>query len=232
MRFISVCEMSSRGETLLQLEEDEIRNLFLGIMEGYKDTVIPPFSYFSPISISEDGSSSRKRDEEEESIWAEKSLSERKRRKQINDNFSVLHSMVPSLFKIRKPSREEIIDETVKFINSLQEEIHGLESLKKQPLYESKDAKKQVLSKCTNQNSSVNVTLINNTTFLAIDVPFRPGLMTDIVYVLDKHRTEILEARFSVNNQNLLTFAATLMGPYHHGHDIVIGKMKEELLRL
>lgn len=96
--------MGSRGETLLELEEDEIRNLFMGIMEGYKDNVIPPFSYFSPISISEKGSSSRKGDEEEESRWAENILKvkESKRRNQMNDKFSTLHSMVPSLLGIYK----------------------------------------------------------------------------------------------------------------------------------
>ncbi|XP_075477639.1 basic helix-loop-helix protein A-like [Primulina tabacum] len=227
--------MGSKGETLLEFEEDEIRNLFMGIMEGYKDTVIPPFSKFSPISISENGPNSRKGDDEEqESIWAENILKvkERKRRKQMNDRFSILHSMVPGLFEIYKPPREKIIDETVKFINSLEEEIRRLESLRKQPWHESREAKKQVLSKGTNQNSSVNVTLISKATFLAIEVPFRPGLMTDIIYVLDKHQTEILEARVSVDNRNLLTFAATLMVPNHHGCDIAIQKMKEELLSL
>ncbi|XP_073128978.1 transcription factor TT8-like [Henckelia pumila] len=225
--------MGSNGETLLQLEEEEIRNLFLGMMEGYKDSVIPPFSYFSPISISENGSGSRKGDGVEESIWEEDvvKFKERKRRKQMNDKFSILHSTVPRLFEICKPSREKIIDETVKFINSLEEEIHRLESLRKQPRHESKDAKKRVLSKCTNQNP-VNVTVFNNATFLSIEVPFRPGLMTDIVTVLDKHQTEILEARVSVNSQNLLTFSATLMVPNQYGSDVAIGRMKEELLRL
>lgn len=87
--------MRNRGKGQLAIEEtkeeEEIRKIFLGIMEGYNDSVNPLLSYFSPnIEI---GSISRKRQRVSEYL-----SKERERREQMNHNFSVLQSMVPSLF--------------------------------------------------------------------------------------------------------------------------------------
>ncbi|PIM99636.1 hypothetical protein CDL12_27866 [Handroanthus impetiginosus] len=94
--------MSERGKGQLvkqETEEEDIKRLLMGIMEGYNDTVIPPSSYFSPppgISIGEKGPSSVKRQKHGAS-WAESLHKERKRREQMNEKFSVLQSMVPTL---------------------------------------------------------------------------------------------------------------------------------------
>lgn len=87
--------------TKKEMEEEEIRRLLLGIMEGYNDAVIPPLSFFSPshgIPITE---SSGKRQRNEAS-WEEGFLRERKRKEQMSENFSLLQSMVPALFDVNK----------------------------------------------------------------------------------------------------------------------------------
>ncbi|PIM98149.1 hypothetical protein CDL12_29374 [Handroanthus impetiginosus] len=104
--------MSERGKGQLvkqETEEEDIKRLLMGIMEGYNDTVIPPSSYFSPppgISIGEKGPSSVKRQKRGAS-WVESLHKERKRREQMNEKFSVLQSMVPTLlngFKVNSLS--------------------------------------------------------------------------------------------------------------------------------
>ncbi|KAI3469436.1 hypothetical protein Pfo_026099 [Paulownia fortunei] len=207
--------MSDRGKgqsAKQETEEEEIKRLLLDIMEGYNDTVIQPLSYFSTfpgISNTEKGSSSRKRQKNEAS-WAESLLKERKRREQMSEKFSILQSMVPTLFKTFKPPKDKIISDTVHYIKYLEEETERLEGLKKFQWKEPKVAK-PVLLKCTDQNSSVKVTVSNGATFLAIQLPFRRGSVPEIVKVLEKHQAEVLEARVCVNDQRLLTFTATVM---------------------
>ncbi|KAK6130308.1 hypothetical protein DH2020_035953 [Rehmannia glutinosa] len=216
--------MGNRGKGQLakqESEEDEIKRLFLGIMEGYNDTLIPPLSYFSPFpetSNTENGSNSRKRQKNKAS-WAENLLKERKRRAQMSDNFSVLQSMVPTLYNTFKPPKEKIIEDTINYIKYLEKEKERLEGLKKFHLKEAKMAK-NVLFKCTNQSSSVKVKVSNGATFLEIQLPFRRrGSVAEIVEVLQKHRAEVLEARICVNDQRLLTFTATIM---LHGAEVSV----------
>lgn len=91
---------SANEETKEEEEEEEIKKLFLGIMDGYNDTLIPPLSYFSPNN--EMASISRKRHRLTEASWDENLCKDRKRREQMNHNLSVLRSMVPSLFNAFK----------------------------------------------------------------------------------------------------------------------------------
>ncbi|GFP81912.1 hypothetical protein PHJA_000334500 [Phtheirospermum japonicum] len=198
-------------------EEDEIIRLLLGIMEGYKDTVIPPLSYFSPkfpgISNTEMGSSS--------------SLYERKRRAQMSDKYSVLQSMLPTLSDTVKAPKEKIIDNTVNYIKYLEEEKKLLEGLKK---IQRKEAK-PVLSRCTtNPNSNVKFTASNGATFLEVQLPFKRGSVAKIAEVLEKHGVEVLEARVCVNDddERLLTFTATVMVAC--GGDATIRMIREEIL--
>ena len=84
-----------------KLKEEELRDLFLQIMEGYNDSAIPPLSYFSTPQIPNNEhniQNSRKM----QKIESDKNLSERKRRDQLTQNFSLLQSMVPSLLTARK----------------------------------------------------------------------------------------------------------------------------------
>ncbi|PIN04032.1 hypothetical protein CDL12_23437 [Handroanthus impetiginosus] len=181
--------MSERGKGQLvkqEAEEEEIKRLLMGIMEGYNDAVIPPLSYFSPspgISISEKGTSSVERQKYGAS-WAESLHKERKRREQMNEKFSVLQSMVPTLLNAFK-------------VNSL--------------------------SPCKSPFS-------DGVTFFAIQLPFRCRLVTDIVKVFEKHKVEVLEARVCVNEQQLLTFIATIILGSDGGS--TIDKIREEVLTL
>lgn len=74
-------------------EDEEISKLVLGIMEGYSDSVIPPLSLFKP-GLSESAidvhSSLTKRAKAE-------NVKERDRRVKMNENFSLLESIVPGL---------------------------------------------------------------------------------------------------------------------------------------
>lgn len=84
-----------------KIKEEELQNLFLGIMEGYNDSAIPPLSYFSTPEIPNyevNSQNSRKR----EKIEPERKQRERRRRDQMNENFSLLQSMVPSLLTAHK----------------------------------------------------------------------------------------------------------------------------------
>ncbi|CAI9762676.1 unnamed protein product [Fraxinus pennsylvanica] len=197
-------------------------------MERYKDSVIPPsISDFAPlrgICISEKGSSGRNETSPTDSI-----LKERGRREKMNEKYSVLRSMVPSLFTISKPTREKILYDTVDYIECLEEEIKRLEGIKKLQVQEQKVGK-QVSSRLNNQKSAVDITVSSGATFFAIQLPFKPGIITEIVKVFDKHQAEVLEATISVDDQQLLTFTVTIVLGRDGGN--TIQKIKEEIIAL
>lgn len=124
-----------------------------------------------------------------------------------------------------QPSKEKIIGETVDFIRYLQEEMERLEGLLKFKRKEQND-ENPVLSKCTNQK----VTVSTGATFIAIQLPSRGGLVLDTMKVLAKHQDEVLEARFSVNDQRLLTLTATIRVGNDGGR--TIDKIRQELSTL
>lgn len=117
----------------------------------------------------------------------------------------------------------------MKYINLLEEEVTRLEAEKKSKWQLERTLVKPALSKCTSdQNSSVGITVSNHATFLAIQRPHRPALLQDIVKVLVKRGANVLEARVSVSDEQLLTFTATItLGSY--GQTSTIEKMKEEI---
>lgn len=82
-------------------KEEEIGRLLMGIMEGYKDSVIPPLSEFNPVNYMancEKGSSSSMKRARIEAPESESILKERLRRGKMAESFSLLQSVVPSLF--------------------------------------------------------------------------------------------------------------------------------------
>ncbi|KAH6808768.1 hypothetical protein C2S51_026551 [Perilla frutescens var. frutescens] len=218
--------MSGRGKGQSgnqESEEEELKRLFLGIMEGYNDAAIPSLSYFSPPEIpsyEENTPKSRKRQRNE----SETSINERRRRDQMNENYSLLQSMVPSLDF--KPSKERIVSDTVKYIKHLQEEAERLEGLMK---FQRKVQKveRPLFAQCTNHNS-VNVTVSDSATFLAVQLPFRRGSVLDILKVLEKHQAEVMDARFDVNDEKVLTFTATVR--LGSGGASAIDKLRQDLL--
>ncbi|XP_047945278.1 transcription factor TT8-like [Salvia hispanica] len=208
-----------------KLKEEELRDLFLQIMEGYNDSAIPPLSYFSTPQIPNNEhniQNSRKM----QKIESDKNLSERKRRDQLTQNFSLLQSMVPSLLTARKPSKLRILDNTVNYIKFLQEEAERLEGLKK---FQSKlrRVERPSHSKCTDHNS-VNVTISDSAVFLAIQLPSRQGSVLNILRILQRHEAEVMEARINVSDEKVMTFTATVKLGGHGGSSI--DKMRQDIL--
>ncbi|XP_057771971.1 transcription factor TT8-like [Salvia miltiorrhiza] len=190
-----------------RIKEEELKDLFVGIMEGYNDSAILPLSYFSAPQIpnnEENSQNSRKMQKTE----SERKQSERRRRDQMSEKFSLLQSMVPSLLTAHKPSKERIVDDTLNYIKYLQEEAERLEGLKK---LQSKLQKveRPTLSKCTNRNS-VNVAISDSAAFLAIQLPSRRGSVLGILRVLERHQAEVMEARIDVSDEKVMTFTATV----------------------
>lgn len=127
-----------------------------------------------------------------------------------------------------QPTREKILYDTVNYIKCLEEEVKRLDGIKKQ--VQEQKVGKQVSSKFTNQKSAIDVTVSTGATFFAIQLPCKPGIITEIVKVFDKHHAEVLEATISVDDQQLLTFTVTIV----LGRDGVntIQKIKEEIIAL
>lgn len=83
-----------------QEEEKEIGKLFMGLMEGYKDSVIPDLSELESLGgmqNCEKGSSSSGKRARIEALENEFLQKERIRRDKMAENFPLLQSMVPSL---------------------------------------------------------------------------------------------------------------------------------------
>lgn len=127
-----------------------------------------------------------------------------------------------------QPTREKILYDTVNYVKCLEEEVKRLDGIKKQ--VQEQKVGKQVSSKFTNQKSAIDVTVSTGATFFAIQLPCKPGIITEIVKVFDKHHAEVLEATISVDDQQLLTFTVTIV----LGRDGVntIQKIKEEIIAL
>lgn len=98
--FGMIREKLKRPKVEAEEEEEEIGKLFMGLMEGYKDSVIPDLSEFESLGGMENcekGSSSsgkRARIEALENGFLQK---ERIRRDKMAETFPLLQSMVPSV---------------------------------------------------------------------------------------------------------------------------------------
>lgn len=102
---ISVIEMSERGKGAVEnpeSEEEELKRLFLGIMEGYNDAAIPPLSYFSSSPEIPNHEQNSPNSTKRQKTDSESSYKERRRREQMTENFFLLQSMVPSLLNAYK----------------------------------------------------------------------------------------------------------------------------------
>ncbi|KAL1543127.1 transcription factor TT8-like [Salvia divinorum] len=197
-----------RGKSMnRKIKQEELKDLFLGIMEGYSDSAIPPLSYFSTPEIPNRNENTQNSIKSQK-IESERRQSDRGRRDQMNENFSLLQAIVPSLLTAHKPCKEMILADTIKYIKYLQEEAERLEALKQ---FQSKlhKVERPTLSKCTNHNS-VNVTIFDSAAFLAIQLPSRLGSVLEILRVLKRHQAEVMEARINVSEEKVMTFTATV----------------------
>ncbi|XP_022760498.1 transcription factor bHLH13-like [Durio zibethinus] len=213
-------------------EEREINELLYSIMDGYSDKVIAPLSQFSALMkeaagvVEAKGSSSKKRcrPKEANEEVTESLKKEREKRDKMAENYDLLLSMVPNLFP--KATRENIVGETIAYIQSLEKEIKRLEELKNSS--ESKVAEGYSIS---NRNSSINVTVSSNLAFFGIQSLVRPRLVTDIFMVFHKHKAEVLAANVAVNDQRQITVTVTAAVANGNG-DSTIEKIKRDILIL
>ncbi|GER50111.1 basic helix-loop-helix (bHLH) DNA-bindingsuperfamily protein, partial [Striga asiatica] len=205
-------KMEDRGKLQLaeaEAEEDEIVRFHLEIMNGYQDTVIPPLSYFAPdFPNTQMNAICRKRQTNRAS--KPRPMTQRKRREEMTQKYSLLQSMLPTSDNAVKQSNEKIIGDAVSYIKYLEKEKKKLEALKKSQMEEQNMAK-SFWRRCRNPSSLVEVNVPNGTKFLEIQMPFRRGSVAKIVGVLEKHKAEVLEARVNVNEQRVLTFTATIV---------------------
>lgn len=98
--FDMVREKLKRPKEEAEEEEQEIGKLFMGLMEGYKDSVIPDLSELESLGGMENcekGSSSSGKRARIEALENEFLQKERIRRDKMAENFPLLQSMVPSL---------------------------------------------------------------------------------------------------------------------------------------
>ncbi|KAK8671092.1 hypothetical protein V6N13_037700 [Hibiscus sabdariffa] len=223
--------------------DTELNDLFFSIMEGYTDNVISPLSHFSPLKQEEE-------EEEEEELPSSSAAAivggakdlaqsmkkeglERYRRFKMAESYDLLLSMVPNLCP--KATRENILSETIAYIQSLEKEITKLENqLKNSSSGESKPAKGNQnpnYHRYPDMNSSVNVTVSSNSiAFFGIQSPVRPRLLTDILMVFHNHKAEVLAANVAVNQRELrLTVTAAVINGNIDG---IIEKIKRDLLIL
>ncbi|KAL3505780.1 hypothetical protein ACH5RR_031162 [Cinchona calisaya] len=199
-------------------------------MEGYKDSVISPLSEFNnsmhDIVNYEKGSSSSLKRSRIEASETESTRKERLRRGKMAESFSVLQSMVPSLFPIQKPTREKILTETIEYIGSLEGEAKRLEGLKKSFL------EKPVLSSCSYSylKPSFTASFSNGVAFFGVQLPAKRGLLSKIFRVFEEYHAEILEATVLVNEYQMLTLTGTFAVEGHGAN--LIEKIKREILVL
>ncbi|GMI80067.1 hypothetical protein HRI_001676000 [Hibiscus trionum] len=202
-----------------QQEDTEINELFFSIMEGYSDKVFSPLSQFQDLLPSSTAAA------KDLTQSLKKEGMERYRRFKMAENYDLLLSMVPNLCP--KATRENIVSETIAYIQSLEKEKTKLENQLKNS---SKPAKG---NQNPDMNSSVNVTVTvsgNSVTFFGIQSPVRPRLLTDIFMVFHNHEAEVLAANVAVNHSELrLTVTAAVINGNIDG---IIEKIKRDLLIL
>ncbi|KAK3039013.1 hypothetical protein RJ639_027498 [Escallonia herrerae] len=214
--------------------EEDINRLFLGIMEGYKDSAIPPLTDFVPpaggggmgVSV-EKGSSSKRGNRGRGGGEKDYLQRERDRRDKMAEKFRVLQSMVPNLY--HKATREAIVNNAIDYITKLEEEKSRLENLKKSISPESMEAK-PILSYCTNRNSNVDVTISGGVAFFGIQLAAQRCLVVKVFGVFDKHGADVLAANVSVNDQRQLTLTVTAM--VGGSSTDSIEKIKRDILRI
>ncbi|KAL1548508.1 transcription factor TT8-like [Salvia divinorum] len=172
-------------------------------MEGYNDSTIPPLSYFSTPEIPNNEQNSHNLIKMQE-IESQRKQGERKRMDQLNENFSLLQSMVPSRRQVqqRKDTRRY-------------SKLYQMPSRRGRKIGRSEEIK------CRNQNSVIP----DSAVFLAIQLPSRRGSELDILRVLHRHEAEVMDARINVSVEKVMTFTATvkLAGSS-------IGKMRQDIL--
>ncbi|KAF7151362.1 hypothetical protein RHSIM_Rhsim02G0012900 [Rhododendron simsii] len=199
-----------------------------GDEEDHKEMIIMEKSVIHPLMAAIDGKGSSLKAGRAKLGRVESIHKERERRGKMAEMFSVLQSIVPNIFP--KATRENIVTETIQYIQRLQEERDRLETLKKS---QESTAVMPTLTQCTNRrDSAVNVTVSGNgVVFFGIRTATNHRhSAVEILGVFERHEAEVLAASVSVNGQQRrmdLTVTA-----FVGGNEDVVEKIKRELLNL
>ncbi|KAI3908895.1 hypothetical protein MKX01_040081 [Papaver californicum] len=183
-------------------EEEDLSELFKDIMEGYSDKVIPLLS-----DLITENNNKNINDENVSADQMVETCFSRKEKKSILVQAEVSHQSLVPMEIIQKTSKKkeiaDIIEETVKYINKLEEELKELEESKK------KKTKKELSKTSINSlNSSiVDVTVTGNTAFFGIQVEKtnnnveEPFLVSRVMKVFEYFKTEILTITVTTRNE-------------------------------
>ncbi|XP_024959800.1 transcription factor bHLH95-like [Cynara cardunculus var. scolymus] len=116
-------------------------------------------------------------------IWTE-----RERRKKMRNMFHQLHALLPQLPP--KADKSTIVDEAVSHIKTLQETLQKLHTQKLERLHGL-----SAFQTWTSSNVTLNVCGLD--AHISICSPRKPGLLTAICFVMEKHKLEIVSAQIS-----------------------------------
>ncbi|XP_078155028.1 uncharacterized protein LOC144551094 [Carex rostrata] len=120
----------------------------------------------------------RKRDQNDAPI------TERLRREKAAVYYTVLQSLVPTLFP--KATRSKVVDETIKYIRYLEGK---LVFLKQQQM--ALPVLRPIPQTQQNNTSAVEVTVSENMTFFGISFASRPGLLSQVLLVFVMHLVDV-----------------------------------------
>ncbi|KAJ4954570.1 hypothetical protein NE237_011353 [Protea cynaroides] len=192
-------------------EEKAISELFLTIMGDYSDSVIPPLSYFCPLSQTINNKTrtrtrTRDRDRDREQL----------RRQKVAELFKVLQTMVPNLCSKKNltdsnflpqhtSTQGTIVWETIHYITELEQKLMRLQAKREA------SAAAVLAHSCTHQKSSVEVMVSGNIAFFGIETVMQKGLAVRALMVLEQHQAEVLASNITTNEHKLtLTITAIL----------------------
>ncbi|XP_075518355.1 transcription factor bHLH95 [Primulina tabacum] len=171
-------------------------------------------------------------------IWTE-----RERRKKMRNMFGNLHALLPHLPP--KADKSTIVDEAVNYIKKMQETLEKLEKQKLERLHGSKTTQQKpavrsreafladqpstktihpanplmfsgppVFKTWTSPNVTLNI--CGNDAHISICGQRKPGLLTAIFYVMEKHRLEVVSAQVSADgNRCMYTFHTRVINGIH-----------------
>ncbi|KAA0049445.1 hypothetical protein IC582_012783 [Cucumis melo] len=183
-------------------------------MEACSDSVVPLFPLILPIhhfeATEKEASASRKRCRALEANGGVQKK-EKEKRKEMSESFDVLRSLVPNLSP--KATRETIVSGAIQFIEFLQKQLMRLEM-------EKKSSESVTLLPNSNSDSSggngdgVIVSISGNIVLFGVIIAsVQRGMVTQILLVFERHKTEVLAANVVVSHGNLtLTVTASVHG--------------------
>ncbi|XP_042475111.1 uncharacterized protein LOC122057165 [Macadamia integrifolia] len=201
-------------------EEEAITELFLTIMGDYRDSVIPPLSYFSPLpqtittstATARGGSRDRKAQLPKDQSYTK-----------VAELFKDLQTIVPTLQLKPTSTQERVVSETIHYIAELEQKLMKLEAKRKASVAA------MVEQSCTHQNFSVEVRVSGDIAFFVIESVMQKGFAVKTLMVLEKHQAEVLAANINAN-EHKITLTITALVKKRDGDEVQ--RIRTDLLLL